>query len=486
MRAHVVSVIVVALTAGIVLSVGPPFGTVGPRIGAVFAAQGLANQIREFEKEKQAKNEQERAKNLQLEVDLARIQQQDLALLIRNREFDLEAERRRTARLELEALKSQRETLEKRVEYARKAVLASFDVSDRGFVPNPQKLPTSLRRAQLLKENMLKRLLLFSGDSKNYIANGTALNFLLELCGKSAFAGEFNRAAIKAGQGPNPAEVVECLSQFTRFTLIKPRDLEQIQYQQGLAGPRLSGRFNEQPLDTNWPAILRSDTFRPRTQDIEKRRAQVLGQLKNNNGISAKSADGLLDAVRDLLTAMQDEENAMMRKTREIGGPSREKTDWFRLHRAEEPIRVLLAGCYRLIEARKIEDVMLPPLNGPKGVTIERLLAYMHENKLNFSPSDANGQGAYGRILELMVSYYSDMAQCKIDTEYGEKRVEVLRQQEAEINEVALGNKLNNFQQTEVEVHHAQAAAEQAKADAEQWKAIGEIGTALIQARGGL
>ena len=43
---------------------------------------------------------------------------------------------------------------------------------------------------------------------------------------------------------------------------------------------------------------------------------------------------------------------------------------------------MLLAGCYRLIEARKIEDVSLPPLNDPQGVTVERLMAYMHENKL--------------------------------------------------------------------------------------------------------
>ena len=146
---------------------------------------------------------------MQLEVDRARIQQQDLALSIRKREVELEQERRRTAAVELAALKSQRETLEKRIEYARKTVLASFDVSDRGIVPDPHKFPASLQRAKLLRENMLKRLLMYRGDSKNYIADGTALNFFVELCGTSAFAGRVlpGCGRGKAGQGPNPAGV---------------------------------------------------------------------------------------------------------------------------------------------------------------------------------------------------------------------------------------------------------------------------------------
>ena len=134
-------------------------------------------------------------------MDLARIQQQDLALSIRKREVELEQERRRTAAIELAALKSQRETLEKRIEYARKTVLASFDVSDRGIVPNPQKLPASLQRAKRLRENMLKRLLMYRGDFKNYIADGTALNFFVDLCGSSAFASEFYQAARKGRAG---------------------------------------------------------------------------------------------------------------------------------------------------------------------------------------------------------------------------------------------------------------------------------------------
>ena len=189
---------------------------------------------------------------------------------------------------------------------------------------------------------------------------------------------------------------MQWLNQLAKATLINRQDLAQIRYQRGLAGPKLSGRLNEDPLDTDWPAILRTETFRPRTLDIEKRRAQVLAELRTKKGISPKSADGLLDAANNLLTAIQDEETALMQRLRGNGSPRREKKDWFRLHSAEEPIRILLAGCYRLIEARKIEDVSLPPLNDPQGVTVERLLAYMHENKLNFSPSDANGQVAYG------------------------------------------------------------------------------------------
>jgi clan AA aspartic protease (TIGR02281 family) len=466
MSRHVASRSAVIVIAALVYSLAVPFGALRP--DAAWANDDTADKIRARERQEDDKREEIRSKNLQLEVERARIQQQNLALSIRTRESDLETERRQTAAKELAALRIHRETLEQRIEYARKVVLASFDVTDRASIPDPQRLPISLARAKRLRENMLKRLLIYRTDSKNYIANGTALNFFLDLCGKSALAGEFNRAALKAGQGPNLAEV-EWLSLFTRMTYIKRADLERIRYQSDLPGPKLSGRLNEEPLDTNWPKILDSDTFRPRTQDIEKRRTQVLGQLRNKKGIAAKAADGLLDAAHNLLTAIQDEENSLMRKIRENGSPSRTKDDWYRLHAAEEPIRVLLAGCYRLVEARTIEDVSFPPLNDPKGATIERLLAYMHENKLRFSPADMNGQAAYDRILELMVSYYIDMSQYKVDTENGERRIEALRQQESEINEVALGNKLNNIQQTEVDVA--------------KWKAIGEIGRALIESR---
>jgi hypothetical protein len=481
MRAHVAAKSLGILTAVLVLFAGDPFGGLDRRTGAALAYQDLVKELRDRERAEDAKREEarrhddeQRVKILRLEVERARIQQQDLALSIRSREVELEQERRRTAAVELAALKSQRETLEKRIEYARKTVLASFDVSDRGYVPNPQTLPKSLERAKLLRENMLKRLLMYRSDSKNYIADGTALNFFVELCGPSAFAGEFYHAALKAGQGPNPAEV-EWLNQLTKATRIKPEDLEQIRYQRGLAGPKLSGRLNEDPLDTNWPAILRTVTFRQRTQDIERRRAQVLAELRTKNGISPKSADGLLDAANDFLTAIQDEEKAIMQRLRENASSRREKTDWFRLHAAEEPVRVFLAGCYRLIEARKIADVSLPALNDPNGVTVERLLAYMHENKLNFSPSDANGQVAYGRILELMVLYYQDMAQYKVDAEKGERRVEAMRKQEDEINEVVLGNKLNNFQQTEVTVARANVETARANADAEMGRALVEL-----------
>jgi hypothetical protein len=474
MRGHVASNGLRILMAMLVLMAEIPFGSMNRRAGAAFASEDVVEQIRKDQRERDAKREEARRHDAVMEMDRERMHQQDLALSVRKREVELEQERRRTASAELAALKSQRETLEKRIEYARKTVLASFDVSDRGFVSDPKNLPVSLQRARRLKDNMLKRLLLHPEDSKNYIANGTALNFLLELCGSSAFAGEFNHAALKAGQGPNPTEV-EWLNQFTKATRINPQDLAQIRYQRGLAGPKLSGRFNEDPLDTNWPAVLRSELFRPRTRDIEQRRTEVLAELRANNGISAKSADGLLDAAHDLLTAIQDEQKALMRRVREKGDDTRAKSDWFRLHVAEEPIKVLLAGCYRLIEARKIEDVSLPPLNDAKGVTIERLMAYMHENKLYFSPSDANGQVAYGRILELMVFYYKDMSQYKIDAESGERRIEVMRKQEDEINEVVLGNKLNNFQQTEVTVARANADTARANADAEMARALVEL-----------
>ena len=265
---HVAAKSLGILTALLILFAGDPFGGVDRRTGGGLAYEDVVGPIRRDQQERKAKQEEEfrrdderKLKHHELEVDLARIQQQDLALSIRKREVDLEQERRRTAAVELAALKSQRETLEKRIEYARKTVLASFDVSDRGIVPNPQQLPASLRRAKLLRENMLKRLLMYRGDSKNYIADGTALNFFLDLCGSSAFASEFYQAAAqKAGQGPNPAGV-QWLNQLAKATLINRQNLRRSAISAALPGRNFrdaSMRTRSTPIGRPFCALRRS------------------------------------------------------------------------------------------------------------------------------------------------------------------------------------------------------------------------------------
>src|ERR1700749_3045943 len=106
MRAPFVSATAALLIAAIVLGAGRPF--------SVWADESLADRIRQREKELEAQREL-----------------RDPALAIRQKEVELEEQRRSLAAKELEALRSRRETLEKRIAYARKAVLASFDMADR-------------------------------------------------------------------------------------------------------------------------------------------------------------------------------------------------------------------------------------------------------------------------------------------------------------------------------------------------------------------
>jgi hypothetical protein len=315
-------------------------------------------------------------------------------------------------------------------------------------------------RSKRLREQMLYRLLQLRNQSGGLIANGDALNFFVELCGASAFAHTFYRTT-SAGKKAQDDSADAFLSRLTDQYLLPPEVLRHIRYQRGLSGPKLSGRLNQDPLDVTWPAILKRSLSK-RTDDIERRREEILRQLRANRAVSPEAADGLLDAVRDLLAAMHDEEEVLMQEIRRNGTNTRAQRaqgDWLRYHAAEAHVRVLLAGAYRLIEARGIADVSVPPLDDKNGVTVEKLLTYMHENNLRFSPSDLNGQTAYNSIFELMSRYYIDLAQLKLQTAKDEQRVEVMRGEEAQVKEVMLGNKLDNLQQTEIELARLKAVA---------------------------
>jgi hypothetical protein len=408
-----------------------------------------------------------RQKALELEFERERSRQQDAALAIREKVIDLESQRRRVAAYELEQLRHKRETLEARIDYARRSVLQSFDVYDRGLIPNRpstakrkrngKEIEGSFERSKRLREQMLYRLLEFRGQSGGLIASGDALNFFLELSGPSAFAHTFYRTT-KAASNSHDDPDEAFLSRITDQYLLPPEVLRHIRYQRGLSGPKLSGRLNQDPLDVNWPAILKRSLSK-RTADIERRREEVLSQLRANRAVSPEAADGLLDAVRDLLTAMHEEEASLMQEIRRHGTNSRAQGDWLRYHAAEDHVRILLAGAFRLIEARGIADVSLPPLDDKKGVTVEKLLTYMHENNLRFSPSDSNGQTAYHSIYELMSRYYIDLRSLKLETAKNEQRVAALRVEEAQVKEVMLGNRLDNIQQTEIEVARFKAMA---------------------------
>lgn len=414
-----------------------------------------------------------RQKALELELERERSKQQNAALAIREKVIDLESQRRRVAAEELEQLRRKREGLEARIDFARRSVLQSFDVYDRGLIPTPTPIPTSSRRSRRprettferskrLREQMLHRLLVFRGESGGLIANGDALNFFVELCGPSAFAHTFYRTTKAKGKTQDdPDEAF--LSRITDQVLLSPDLLRHIRYQRGLSGPKLSGRLNQDPLDVTWPAILKRSLSR-KTDDIERRREQILKELRQNRAVPPEAADGLLDSVRDLLTAMHDAEESLMQEIRRNGRNTPAQADWLRYHAAEAHVRVLLAGAYRLIEARGIADVSLPPLDDKNGVTVEKLLTYMHENNLRFSPADLNGQTAYNSIFELMSRYYIDLSALKLETAKNEQRVELIRAEEAQVKEVMLGNKLDNLQRTDIELARLKATAAMATA----------------------
>jgi hypothetical protein len=168
-------------------------------------------------------------------------------------------------------------------------------------------------------------------------------------------------------------------------------------------------------------------------------------ELRRGQPVSANLADDLLTAARDLLDAVKSEKENTMREIRANGGAERARADWFRYNLAEKHAKILLAGAYRLIEARVVEDVSLPPLEADaNGVTIEKALAYMHENNLYFNPADLNGQVAYHKIFEMMTRYYIDLCMLK----NMEEGAAALRAEENRLSQIMLGERPDNLQRT--------------------------------------
>jgi hypothetical protein len=304
-----------------------------------------------------------------------------------------------------------REALERRVAAARETVLQSFDVYDRGILATSPAVREKFRKSKERRDNLVHRYLEYAADYKGSIASGEAQNFFLELCGSSAFADQFSRTAKQPNAKKDPDQ--NFLSFVTAEYRLNGDIIRHLIFKRGLTGPLLTSRFNQDPLDTTWPEVLRTRDFLRRTAEIEKCRDAVMLELHAGKPVSAERADALLQAVNDLLIAVKEKKQALMHEVRQRGTNDVAQREWIRFHAAEKRLQALLQGAYRLIEARTVDDVKPPPLDEKNGVTIEELMAYMQTNNLYFSPSDLNGEPAYKRVFDLMTRYYIDLVTLK-------------------------------------------------------------------------
>jgi hypothetical protein len=325
-----------------------------------------------------------------------------------------------------------REAVEHRLARARETVLQSFDVYDRGILATSPVIREKFRKEKEHREAMLHRLLEYPAHAKGSIANGDAENFFLELCGSAAFAGEFDRNNKNPNAKRDPNQ--NYLSTITGEYRIPGNLLHHIIYRRGLTGPRLTGRLTQEPLDIQFPEVLRTPYFERYTTAIARCRDNVLRELRTGKPVSADVADSLLKMVNDLLVAIKERMSAVMAQAHTNNWDRMPQLEWGRLKRAEAPVQALLQGAFRLIEATNIDDVALPKLKETDGVTIEELIAYMHSNNLYFHPADLNGEPAYALVFEMMSRYYVDLVTLK-NCEQG---LQALEEEERRVKQVRL------------------------------------------------
>ncbi len=365
----------------------------------------------------------------------------------------LEKQRREIAARELADLRARRETLEERVNYAKKVVLSSFHLSEQGLVPQPSKSVKTFQRWKQLRQTTAQGLLEHRDKFVGDIANGKALNFFLQECGPAAFEQSFYRK--KLGDSVSPEEH-QLFREITETYKLSKQTTRHIIWTQGLVGPKLTGRLNQIPLDTRWPALLRRPAFQPHTKKIERMRAQVIDELKTGQPVSAKTADQLLDAVHDLMEQLRFTKQDEMRQIK--GKTARSADDWFRCNEAEKHVKLMVAGAYRFVEGYELEDVVLEPVKLDDGITVEALLAYMHEHNLAFAKADANGQAAYNLIFEMTVRYYVDMCALEASVKDSANQINNMKAQEYELKQVALGNRMSSFQMGQIFVEGLKTA----------------------------
>lgn len=352
----------------------------------------------------------------------------------------LELQRREAAEQELKRLRERRTDLQSQLEYAQRWALTNYGLDERGLVRRPERVSAYMKRHEQTKRTTTVALLEQRERFRGSIAKGTALNFLLQECGAVAFDHTFYRTAVKNGGAGQKLEQ-ELLKQVSAQYTLDDNTIRHIRYQRGLTGGKLTGRLNEGPLDLNWPSALRQSQYEVLCKHIELLRDRIVEQLKQGKPVDSKTADELLDRVQELVKRSRQE---TLRKLPTSRGDYQTVQ---RNYAAERFCQLLVAGSYRLIEARDVRDITVENFEGGN---IEDLIAFMYRHNLTFAESDSNGESAYNMLFELLTRYYVDLQSLRLAIKESDQEVTQLERQEQTLAEIARGDHLSNIQKTEI------------------------------------
>jgi hypothetical protein len=340
------------------------------------------------------------------------------------------AEKARTetaAKIKENADRRQQE-LEKRLEEVKKWTSAQFELGERGVIDKPKVMTDLMKSWQKAHSREIYLFLQFPEKSYGAIESGRALNSLLARVGPAAQQNQQTRRVNAASALPlHASSANEKISEetFNRLTI-----------QDKVLGARDSRRGNGDPIDVDWPAVLREERWTKHCTTIEKARARVLAEMSRTEGISPEADQELRDAVGAL-----NKDYAEYRKHwRDDKDYTHEEAamEFSRMYAGYGHIRKLIASVYFVVQAKSFAQ--LPQREDWHGGNIEEFLSYMVRNNLQFgSPSDNANRGAYHEVFNLMVRYYLDETamtrlQRQLEQEIGQQK-KISR----EATDVALG-----------------------------------------------
>lgn len=357
---------------------------------------------------------------------------------------EAERERREFAKRVAETNKERIKDLEGRLEKIKVWSRAQFELAERDMIDKPRIMAPTLARWQKQRDTDKHRLLTFRAEIRGEIESGKALNKMLDWIGPMAHQsyqlGQLNAGDAPASLQPAATGIVD-----------KPL-CDHLVWQTTTLGSKASGRFNADPIDIDWPAVLMEKRWDSHRTQIENARKKVLDELKDGLIVSAAADERLRTSVESL-----NQEFAEYRRNYVRNGGSA-GLGYRRICNGSRHIRKLVAAVYQVVEARDYEDVV--PTQGFTGGTIEQLLSFMHERRLEFAPPADKDRVAYGRVFDMMVQYYLDVKSMLYLEERLENEVTELKRVNREATQVALGNSLSAADGAAVTIEGLRALSE--------------------------
>jgi hypothetical protein len=356
----------------------------------------------------------------------------------RARRAEAEARMREMANEVRKAKEAQIKELEGRLAEVRKWTNVQFELGERGIIDKPKTMSTLMKRWQTQRKREIDQFLQFPEKSGLAIESGRALNALMDQVGASAFQ---NSEARKI----KPDSVFP-LSDCGEYTKVDPALVEEITWQENVAGVKLVGQGSRGPLDMDWPAVLHEERWREHRERCDNVAKRALQELGTSSGLSAKTDAELRAAIAALNADFADYRGEWIRTQHPSADGGLELQ---RIFEGTRHLKKLSLGAYQLVELGSYQTIQRERFQGG---TIEDYMAYLQRHNLRFAPAGPAHRSAYRRIFAMIVRYYLDERMAMNMERQLEKELSRLKRIDKEAIDVALGRTMSASDQAAIRI----------------------------------